>query len=235
MDASIFVLGFAFVGIVAAAAYFLFKEEAVGTKSSAGPRAAGPGPGARPAADPVQQLPRKIAQLEERLKTLQIDHESVQLELAQTKERERIIAKERSEIVFDKQQYDKFLKDHATLKIELKQKEDAVEKEISLRRQQATELAQAQQGLETTRQRLSQTEDELRKAKLTLETLQKDLTDAKKALSSQNRIVEEHAVNKTEGEWVKRDEFHKLENELREKEILLKKMLSLPEKKEPTP
>jgi DNA repair exonuclease SbcCD ATPase subunit len=231
MDASIFILGFAFVGIVAAAAYFLFKEDSGGSPTSTPARPTAPAVNANPAA----QLQRKIAQTEERFKNLQIDHESIQLELAQTKERERAIAKERSEIVFDKQQYERFLKDHAVLKIELKQKEDAVEKEISLRRQQATELAQVQQSFETTRQRLTQTEDELRKSKLTVETLQKDLIDAKKILSSQNRIVEEHVVNKTEGEWVSREEFHKLENELREKDTLLKKMLSLPEKKEPTP
>lgn len=220
MDIFIILLGLIFLGIVGGLAFFIFKEPgAPGVNVRSPLKDQGP--------DIAAQLQKKLKQAEEKAKSLEYNLEALQLELNQTKEKEKALLKEKSESTFNAEQYEKFKKDFAVLKAELTGKEETLEKEISERRKQAQELTAAVQENEALKKRVLEAEDAHRKAQTAVEALTKELEAARKTLGDQKKIVQEHTENKIGGEWVSRLEFEKVEKELKEKEAMIQKMLSI--------
>ncbi len=217
MDILILLIGVAFLALIGAAFFIFFKEPKETVKKKI--------PTTEPQADVVGAFNKKISQCETKIKSLEYDLEASRLELAQTKEKEKALLSEKSRVVFDREQYEKFKKEHQLLKQELTGKEEMLEKEISSRRREASELAQTKIDLEALKKRVIESEDAYRKSRASCEALSKELSLAKKTIEDQKRIVNEHTVNKIEGEWVSRIEFNKLERELKEKEALLQKYL----------
>jgi len=70
----------------------------------------------------------------------------------------------------------------------------------------------------------------LRKAQTTIEGLREENKNIKSLLEQHKKIVDEHNVNKSEGQWVSRIEFERVEAVLKEKERLIEKLQSPPEK-----
>ena len=199
MDATILIVGLVFVGLIAAVVYLIRDEKPKPPKKKAsGPEATQ----GKTDVDPIKHLHRKLAQSEEKLKNLELNFEAGQLELAQTKDREKNLLKSKSEDVFDRGQYEKFKKEFQSLKKETSEKEEALEKEIALRRQQSSQLLSAQEERDNLIKRVAMAEDAHRKALATHEALAKELNDLKKKVQEQGRIVQEHAVQKTDGEWI---------------------------------
>jgi len=166
----------------------------------------------------IAQLQKKIIFYEEEKKDFQLKYEAAQLELTQIREREKSLLKEKTSNVFDAEQYEKFKKEHHALREELIKKEELLEKEIASRRQQTSELNQVKDEADALRKRVSESEDASRKAQIKMEALTEELTLAKKTIEGQKKIVQEHSINKKEGEWVSREEFARLERQLQEKE-----------------
>ncbi len=50
---------------------------------------------------------------------------------------------------------------------------------------------------------------------------------AKATIKEQKKIVAEHTENKIGGEWVSRAEFEKVERELKEKETMIQRFLTI--------
>ena len=219
MEILILLAGLVFLGIVAALIFFMNQE----SSSKQNP----PKTSMEKEVDGFAQYQKKIAVGEEKTKNLQTNLEVLQLELTQSKEREKSLLKEKSESTFNAEQYEKFKKDFAQLKIELTAKEELLEKEISEKRKNAQDLLQLQQDNDTLKKRVVEAEDSYRKTQTLLEVLKKDLEVAKRTIEEQKRIVSEHAENKIGGEWVSRDEFKTLENQLKEKEEMIQKLLAI--------
>lgn len=219
MDLIIVVMGIAFVALIAAGFFLFSKESPPSPQKSIASK--------NPEADIIPGLRRKISSNEEKIKSLEYNFEATRLELAQTKEKEKTLLNEKSKEAFDSQQYEKSKKEHQLLKEELTRKEENLENEISLRRQQGTELTQLKTESDGLKKRVMEAEDAFRKAQTTIETLTKELAIAKRTFQEQQRIVQEHTENKIGGEWVSREEFNKVEKELREKEALIQKYLAL--------
>jgi chromosome segregation ATPase len=219
MDLIIVIMGIAFVALIAAG-FFLFSKESqpLPQKSNASKN---------PEADIVGGLRKRISSDEEKMKNLEYTLEATRLELAQMKEKEKTLLNEKSKEAFDSQQYEKSKKEHQLLKEELTRKEENLENEISLRRQQGTELTQLKAESDGLKKRVMEAEDTFRKAQTTIETLTKELAIVKRTFQEQQRIVQEHTENKIGGEWVSREELNKVEKELKEKEVLIQKYLSL--------
>lgn len=177
--------------------------------------------------DLATQLQKKISSYEQKLKDNEYSLQAAQLELAQTKEKEKILLKERSQGTFDSQQYEKFKKEYEALKSELARKEEMLEAEITLRRRLDSQLLGIKTDSEALKKRIIESEDAFRKSQAAIETLTRELNLAKKTIADQKKIVVEHSENKAEGEWVSRIEFNKIEIELKEKESMIQKLLSL--------
>jgi predicted nucleic acid-binding Zn-ribbon protein len=230
MDATILIVGLVFAGLVWAVIYFIKDDFPKTTKK---PQVKPETPVNKNDGDLSRHLQKKLAQTEEKCKNMELQYEAAQLELSQTKDKEKNLLKAKAEDVFDREQYEKFKKEFQILKKEVADKEESLEKEIGLRRQQSSQLTSTQQERDDLQKRASRTEDAHRKALASIESLTKELQDLKRKVREQGRIVEEHAVSKTEGEWISRAEFDKVEKELQEKELLIRKMLSI--NKEPNP
>lgn len=220
MELLIVFIAVAFLAIAAALGIYVFKgSETPEEKKGASIKT--------PDAEMLSQFKRKAAACEEKLKSLEMDFEAASLELKQTKEREKVLLTDKSKITFDSEQYEKFKKDFQTLKVELTGKEESLEKEISERRKQGMELALIRQEHDILKKKNTETDDAYRKSQTLVETLTKELQTIKSALNEQRKIVDEHKENKIEGEWVSRPEFEKIERELREKEAMIQRLLSL--------
>lgn len=221
MEFSIVLAGLVFVGIVGALIYFVFLEP----QEKANPKTQ------------VQQsikqtddsilAKKKILNLEEKIKSLELEKEALVQEISLTKEKEKTLLKEKSVNTFDAGQYEKFKKDFDFLKDELTKKEEILEIEITEKRKHVTELSQSKQDNELLKKRIIEAEDAERKAQKKIEILTKDIEATSKIIRDQKRIVEEHTENKTEGQWVSRTEFETIERELKEKEIMIQKLLAL--------
>jgi hypothetical protein len=221
MEFSIVFASMIFIGIVGALIYFVFLEPA----GKANPKIQNQ-QSIKPIDDAIQ-LKKKISNLEEKFKTLELEKEALNQELSLIKEKEKTLLKEKSAITFDTEQYDKFKKDFNQFKDELTKKEEMLEIEITEKRKHASDLIQSKQENEILKKRIIEAEDAERKAQTKIEILTKDIEATSKIIRAQKRIVEEHAENKTEGEWVSRTEFETIERELKEKEIMIQKLLTL--------
>lgn len=229
MELAIFLIAAIFLGIGGFAVYTILQEK---TPGPAAQHPKGLPDKKRDEPDIIEQFHKKIRGLEEQIKQHEAAFAAVQLELAQTKEREKKLSQEKSQIIFDAAQYEKFKKDHEGLKRELNHKEEVLEKEIAERRKQAQETDALQQEVQTTKKRSVELEDALRKSQTMVEALTKQLQDTRRMLQDQNKIVEEHSTQKKEGEWVARTEFEKMEATLKEKEALIQRLSALKSKNE---
>lgn len=229
MDLAIYLIAAVFLGIAGVVVFTVLQE-----KISSSPLKETKGATDKKISEPdlIEQFHKKIRGLEEQIKQHEGAFAAIQLELAQTREREKKLSQEKSQINFDAGQYEKFKKDHEELKRELNQKEEVLEKEIAERRKQARETGALQQDSETYKKRSVEFEDALRKSQTMVEALTKQLQDARKMLQDQNKIVQEHSTQKKEGEWVARAEFEKIEATLKEKEALIQRLLALKSKNE---
>lgn len=216
-----------FIGLIAGGLYFLLVEPAKNNQQKKDDQ-----PKKEP--DILSQYQRKIKHSEQKIAALEQEMEALKLELLQAQGREKELLKERSAVAFESAQFEKLKKDHLVLKSESDNKEAILEKEISLRRSQAVELAQTRSECEQLKKKLDNASDALRRTNQLLETTTKDLQNVKSILHEQKKVVQEHSENKIEGEWVSREEFSKIENELTEKEALIQKLLSLPGQKQPS-
>ena len=223
MDILILVIGMAFLGLIGIGVYIFLKEPQQKNPLDMTVK--------NEEAELIPQFHKKISACEEKIKSLEYNLEATSLELTQTKEKEKALLKEKSAVTFDSEQYEKFKKEFQTLKGELSGKEEMLEKEISQRRKESSELAELKAESDALKKKTIESEDAYRKAQAAIETLTKELALARKTIDEQKRVVKEHSENKKEGEWVSRIEFNKIENELKEKEAMIQKFLSL--KKDP--
>jgi chromosome segregation ATPase len=222
MDAMIFLISLLFLSLVGAVCILFYKEAPKRGKTPLlNEKTAEKNEEARL----TTQLQKKISSFEEKIKELQANLEAIQHELSQTKEREKALLKEKSSIAFDTEQYEKSKKEHHRFKEEVLKKEELLEKEIAARRQQTSELEQVQGEAGALKKRVTEAEDAYRKAQTKIAALLEELNLAKKTIEEQKKIVQEHSVNKKEGEWVSRDEFARLERQLQEKDALLRQFL----------
>ena len=223
MDTMILMISLLFMGIVGVGVFMLFYKEPPKTPRS--PLAKEIAPEKNDEPHLIAQLQKKIAFFEEEKKEFQLKYEAAQLELTKIREHEKSLLKEKTSNAFDAEQYEKFKKEYHTLKEELIKKEEILEKEIASRRQQASELSLVKEEADALKKRVSESEDASRKAQVKIETLTEELNLAKKTIEEQKKIVQEHSINKKEGEWVSREEFARLERQLQEKDALLKQFL----------
>ncbi len=221
MDILIVFMGTAFLGIIAALTFFFLKEQpSPKTPSSTGKDVKGP--------KELSQLPNKKAiEYEEKIKKIENELDNIKAELAKTKEEHKTLLEEKSHINFNMEQYEKFKKEYLGLKDELLKKEELLEKEISLRRAQTQELTQLKQDHVTVKEKIIETEDALRKSQTMVEAFKKTVEGLKKQISDHGKIVNEYSQVKSEGQWVSREEFNKIEAELKEKEQMLQKILAI--------
>lgn len=228
MESFILLIAITFLGLVGFAVFILLKEpqnqNVKGSKVLSQDK--------NKEIDLMAQFQRKITAYEEQLKNHEATSAALQLELAQTKEREKTLLKEKSQMTFDEGQYEKFKKEYQALKRELIHKEEILEQEISQRRKHLQDLTGLQQDCETYKKQNIEFQDAYRKSQTIIETLTEELQHTEKRLDEQSKIVREHTENKIEGEWVSRDEFEKLEKELKEKEAFLQRLLALKSKNE---
>jgi len=222
MDILIVLVSVAFIGLITIFVYQYYEEH----------RNAGTVPKNKVSkkdtqAELLAQSKRRIAEYEEKVKKMEYEFEACRLELSQTKERERTLINEKSQVKFDSEHYEKFKKEFSAAKEELKAKEETVEKEISLRRANSIELTHLKQEHEALKKKLSSTEDLYRKLQSILENLTKDLKAAKDTIREQNKVVTEFTKNKMGGEWVSRAEFEKIEIELKEKDTMIQRFLAI--------
>ncbi len=228
MDILMILLVLCFLGLLAAGfLYFYRSPEEVPKKDN--PHANTHG------FDLTTQLQKKISSHEQKLKDIEYSLQAAQLELAQTKEKEKALLKERSQNTFDTEQYEKFKKEYQLLKTELSHKEELLETEITHRRRLDSQLLGIKTDAEALKKRIIGSDDAFRKSQAAIETLTRELNLAKKTIVDQKKIVQEHSENKAEGEWVSRIEFNKIEMELKEKESMIQKLLSLKKDQPPSP
>ncbi len=226
MDILIVLISVAFIGLVSVFGYQFYEEH----RNASGGLSNTPKnkvPKKDTHAEMLAQMRRKVSEYEERIKKIELEFEASKLELNHTKEREKKLLDEKSQNKFDGQQYEKFKKEYVGLKDEIKNKEELLEKEISLRRASVSELSQLKSEFETIKKQLSQTEDKLRKSETLADNLNKELLIAKATIKEQKKIVAEHTENKIGGEWVSRAEFEKVERELKEKETMIQRFLTI--------
>lgn len=228
MDILMILLVLCFLGLVAAGfLYFYRSPKEVPEKDKLHANTHG--------FDLATQLQKKISSHEQKIKDIEYSLQAAQLELAQTKEKEKALLKERSQNTFDTEQYEKFKKEFQALKTELTHKEEMLEAEITHRRRLDSQLLVIKTDAEVLKKRIMGSDDAFRKSQAAIETLTRELNLAKKTIVDQKKIVQEHSENKAEGEWVSRIEFNKIEMELKEKESMIQKLLSLKKDQPPSP
>ncbi len=183
-------------------------------------------------------LKKKLAVTEEKLKALEAEFQAQRLELAAAKERVKKLEEEKSSTAYDAVSSQKLQKEHALLKEELGTKEHLLEEEISRRRQETSQRTDAQMQLDTLKGQLTKTQDAFRKTQMLYEHTVTDLKEARADMEKQKKAAQEACGQKTQGGWVAREEFDKVEHELEEKEKLIKKLLALqqqpPQEGQPT-
>jgi len=221
------VIAVVFAGLVIVGGMHLLQETSPDgqKKKPAGKAAAAPKRDAK--TDFIAILQKKVAVTEEKLRNLEGEFQAQRLELSRAKEREKELEEEKSSTAFDAQQYKKFQKEHALLKEELNKKERLLEEEISRRRLETTQLANVQTELDALKKHLTQTQDAFRKTQALYEHSVADLREARSELEKQKKAAQEVSGHKTQGGWVAREEFDKVEHELEEKEKFIKKLLAL--------
>ncbi len=229
MDLLIFVMGLVFLGLIGAGIFFFLKEPAFSKMLGLG--TASPAKAAEEAADPAAGLQKKILHHEQRIATLENELKASREENERLRGREQELLKEQSNTAFDSESFEKIKGEYALMKKELTAKEETLETEISARRRQDTELTHLRLEHEALKKKATETEDALRKAQTTIEGLREENKNTKAVLEQHKKIVDEHNVNKSEGQWVSRIEFEKVEAALKEKERLIEKLQSQPEKK----
>lgn len=218
MDLVLLILGLGFLAVLAGGFFFFLKEKPSGTPASkTEKRTAGS------AADLQEILARKTARYEEKIQQMDEELRAVRKEIEKSQEREQNLIKEKNNIAFDTSSLERLKKEQAELKEELKSKEETLEEVISARRRENGELIQLRQDHELLKKKLSETEDAERKSQAVVENLSKENKSLKETLQQQKKIVDEHNVNKTEGEWVSREEFDRLQAVLKEKESQIQK------------
>lgn len=222
------IIGLVFLGLVGTGFYVAIHDPSFFglSRKVSGPAKAKPDP-RKPAVDPLVDWQKKCALAEERIKEYQTRIENLQYDIEQANKQQKTLRDEKSTSAFDSQQLEKFKKEYKEQQAHLSAKEEMLEKEISLRRQLATELATAKQENDGLKKRTMEAEDATRKAQSLLETTAKELDQLKRAVREQKKLVQEHTIQKSEGEWVSREEFKKVEQELMEKEAMIKKLLTL--------
>ena len=180
MEILMMLLVLCFLGLIGAASLFFLKgpEDAPGQEKTKNKIRD---------IDIAAQLKKKIASDDEKIKNLELNLGAVTLELTQTKEKEKMLLKERSQVTFDSEQYEKFKKEHHALKTELTRKEETLENEISERRRESASLMQLKIDHADLKKKLSQTEDALRKAEAAVETLKKEFSLAKRPSSTRKK------------------------------------------------
>ncbi len=228
MDVLIFVMGVVFLGLIGAGIFFFLKEQSFSKMLGLG--AALPTKATEDATDPAAGLQKKILHHEQRIATLENELKASREENERLRGREQELLKEQSNTAFDSESFEKIKGEHALLKKELTAKEEALETEISDRRRQNAELTQLRLEHEALKKKATETEDALRKAQTTIEVLREENKNTKAVLEQHKKIVDEHNVNKIEGQWVSRIEFERVEATLKEKERLIEKLQSQPGK-----
>ncbi len=183
--------------------------------------------------DFITILQKKVAVTEEKLKNLEGEFQAQRLELSQAKERKKKLEEEKSSMNFDTQQSKKIQKEHTLLKEELNKKERLLEEEISRRRQETTQLANIKMELDALKKHLTQTQDAFRKTQTLYEHTVTDLKGTRSELEKQRKAAQLSSGQKTQGGWVAREEFDKVEHELEEKEKFIKKLLALQQQQPP--
>ncbi|MFA5038783.1 MAG: hypothetical protein WC732_03795 [Candidatus Omnitrophota bacterium] len=218
MDLLILFMALVFLGMIGAGIFFFLKE----TPPRPGPAFKIP-PAVPPSQDPLELPPKKTARYDEKIKQLEEELQAAQEEIRKGQEREAGLLKEKNNVAFDSSGYERLKKEQAALREEMTAKEETLEEVISARRRENAELIQLRQEFDILRKKNAETEDAFRKAQTIIENMDKDNKSCKALLEQQKKILEEHNVNKTEGQWVSREEFEKLQALLKEKDSLLQK------------
>jgi len=186
-------------------------------------------------ADFIGILKKKVAVSEEKLKNLEGELQAQRLELAAAKEREKRLEEAKASSTHDAQSFERLKKEHALLKEEVGNKERLLEEEISRRRLETEQLADANAQMAALQEQLSKTQDVFRKTQTLYERTVADLKEARAELEKQTKAAQEASGQKTQGGWVAREEFDKVEHELREKEMFIKKLLALQQQQQQPP
>ena len=227
------VIAVAFVALLIAGAMHFFQDGPSGApgKAPAAPKAAAAKRDGK--ADFIAILQKKVAVGEEKIKGLEGEFQAQRLETARAREQIKKIEGEKASMAHDAQSYQKFKKEHAVLKEEMKKKEHLLEEEISRRRQETTHLANAKRDLDDLKRQLTQAQDAFRKAQTLYERTTAELRETRAALDKHIKASQEQSGQKTQGGWVAREEFEKVERELEEKEAFVKKLLALQQQPPP--
>lgn len=221
MDLLILILGLVFLSVLGGSVYFFLQDKNFFSPSQAAKNIPG-ACGVEGQKDDL--LLKKSARYEERIKSLENELKASQEQTAKSQQREQELLKEKNNNAFDNSSFEKIRAENQSLREEFKSKEEALEEIISARRRENTELIGLRQEFDSLKKKNSVTEDDLRKAKAIIENMTKDNKAANAELERQKKIIEEHNTNKTEGQWVSRDEFDRLQSLLKEKETLLLKL-----------
>jgi|GEM_PF-787280 len=227
MDIVMIVIAAIFVVLVVIGGMHLLREgPAAGAAKNPAPEAAAAAK--RDAkTDFIGILQKKLEVTEEKLKQMEGEFQAQRLELAAAKGREKRLEEEKASTAHDDQSCQKLQKEDALLKEELVQKERLLEEEISRRRQETTQLANVQRELDNHKEHLTKTQDAFRKTQALYEQAVADLKEARAELERHKKAAQEASGQKTQGGWVAREEFDKVEHELEEKEKFIKKLLAL--------
>ncbi|MGE5280200.1 MAG: hypothetical protein ACM3L6_05620 [Deltaproteobacteria bacterium] len=186
-------------------------------------------------ADFIALLQKRIAVEEEKIKNLEGEFQAQRLELARAREHIKKLEEEKASMSHEAQVCQKIQKDYAVLKDEASKKDKILEEEISLRRKQTTQLTNAMNDLDAQKKQLSQAQDAFRKTQALYERTTTELRETRAALDKHVKTAQEQAGQKTQGGWVAREEFEKVERELTEKEAFIKKLLALQQQPPPGP
>jgi len=218
-----------FLGLLAAGFLYFYRSPEEGSPEKDKPH------GKNHGFDLTTSLQKKLSSHEQKLNDMEYTLQAAQLELAQSKEKEKTILKEKSQNAFDAEQYEKLKIEFQALKKELSHKELMLEAEITHRRHIDSQLLGVQTEAQALKKRIIESDDAFRKSQVAIETLTRELNLAKKTIADQKKIVVEHSENKAEGEWVSRIEFNKIEMELKEKEAMIQKLLNIKKEQTPSP
>ena len=227
MDIIMIAISVVFGVLIVIGGIYLFQDMPAAGQKKAAAKGADPAPKRDGKADFVTILQKKVAVTEEKLKNLEGEFQAQRLELSRAKEREKKFEEEKASQAHVSQQFEKFQKEHALLKEETNKREHLLEEEISRRRQETTQLASAVSERDALKKELAQTQDTVRKTQTLYEHTVADLREARSELEKLKKFSQETTAQKTQGGWVAREEFDKVENELREKEAFVKKLLAL--------
>jgi len=232
MDIVMIVIAVVFgVLVVIGGVHLLQEPPAPGKKKSGKKEPAAPKRDGK--ADFVRILQKKVAIGEEKIKELEGEFQVQRQELSKAKEREKKLLDDKKSMEHDARSYQKFKKEHKILRDEAAKKEHLLEDEISRRRQQTTQLANVKSDIDALKKELKLAQDNFRKTQALYERTVGDLKETRAALNKITKAAQAEAGQKTQGGWIAKEEFDKVEHELQEKEALLKKLLTLQQQPPP--